>query len=78
MRRRYFKIQIFRRFYNAWQALDWLRGLAWALEPGGEPLGTVVVFLLFPYPTYLPWHCLYFLPEPQGQGSLRPTTVSLR
>ena len=22
---------------------------------------------------YLPWQCLYFLPEPQGQGSLRPT-----
>src|SRR6185437_4816774 len=20
-----------------------------------------------------PWQCLYFLPEPQGQGSLRPT-----
>ena len=20
-----------------------------------------------------PWHCLYFLPDPQGQGSLRPT-----
>ena len=20
-----------------------------------------------------PWHFLYFLPEPQGQGSLRPT-----
>ena len=24
----------------------------------------------------LPWHCLYFLPEPQGQGSLRPTFFS--
>ena len=23
--------------------------------------------------TSLPWHCLYFLPLPQGQGSLRPT-----
>src|ERR1700730_9225009 len=22
---------------------------------------------------YLPWQCLYFLPEPQGQSSLRPT-----
>ena len=22
---------------------------------------------------YLPWQCLYFLPEPQGQTSLRPT-----
>jgi hypothetical protein len=21
----------------------------------------------------LPWHCLYFLPEPHGQGSLRRT-----
>jgi hypothetical protein len=21
----------------------------------------------------LPWHCLYFFPLPQGQGSLRPT-----
>ena len=20
----------------------------------------------------MPWQCLYFLPEPQGQGSLRP------
>ena len=20
-----------------------------------------------------PWHCLYFLPEPQGQGLFRPT-----
>src|SRR5262249_10609264 len=25
-----------------------------------------------------PWQCLYFLPEPQGQGSLRPTLRSLR
>lgn len=23
-----------------------------------------------------PWHCLYFLPEPHGQGSLRPTLRS--
>src|SRR5579862_7112155 len=22
---------------------------------------------------YLPWQCLYFLPEPHGQSSLRPT-----
>ena len=22
---------------------------------------------------YVPWQCLYFLPEPQGQASLRPT-----
>ena len=21
----------------------------------------------------MPWHCLYFLPLPQGHGSLRPT-----
>src|SRR5689334_17951414 len=27
---------------------------------------------------YAPWHFLYFLPEPQGQGSLRPTLSSLR
>ncbi|SCC95053.1 conserved hypothetical protein [Thiomonas sp. X19] len=25
-----------------------------------------------------PWHSLYFLPEPQGQGSLRPTLAALR
>lgn len=25
-----------------------------------------------------PWHCLYFLPDPQGQGSLRPTLPALR
>lgn len=25
----------------------------------------------------LPWHCLYFLPEPQGQGSLRPTFLAV-
>lgn len=25
-----------------------------------------------------PWHCLNFLPEPQGQGSLRPTLRALR
>src|SRR5260370_7220268 len=24
-------------------------------------------------PTQPPWHLLYFFPEPQGQGSLRPT-----
>ncbi|CAM3748897.1 hypothetical protein Xentx_01064 [Xenorhabdus thuongxuanensis] len=23
-----------------------------------------------------PWQCLYFLPEPHGQGSLRPTLRS--
>src|SRR5450631_1655818 len=27
--------------------------------------------------TYLPWQCLYFLPEPQGQSSLRPTLPQL-
>src|SRR6202790_5259086 len=26
---------------------------------------------------YLPWQCLYFLPEPQGQSSLRPTLPQL-
>jgi hypothetical protein len=25
-----------------------------------------------------PWHFLYFLPEPQGQGSLRPTLAAAR
>ncbi|CAI8336480.1 MAG: Uncharacterised protein [Halieaceae bacterium] len=25
-----------------------------------------------------PWHCLYFLPLPQGQGSLRPTLGASR
>jgi hypothetical protein len=24
-------------------------------------------------PTQAPWHFLYFFPDPQGQGSLRPT-----
>lgn len=24
----------------------------------------------------MPWHCLNFLPEPHGQGSLRPTTAA--
>src|SRR5580704_9019432 len=24
-----------------------------------------------------PWHCLYFLPDPQGQGSFRPTFAQL-
>ena len=26
----------------------------------------------------LPWHCLYFFPDPHGQGSLRPTLRSPR
>src|ERR1700681_1564515 len=26
---------------------------------------------------YLPWQCLYFLPEPQGQSSLRPILPQL-
>src|ERR1700744_3520380 len=29
-----------------------------------------------PY-AYLPWQCLYFFPEPQGQSSLRPTLPQL-
>src|SRR5262249_21929622 len=29
-------------------------------------------------PPSAPWHFLYFLPEPQGHGSLRPTFGSLR
>jgi hypothetical protein len=28
------------------------------------------------YPPALPWQCLYFLPLPQGHGSLRPTFFS--
>src|SRR5207249_4821782 len=24
-------------------------------------------------PTHAPWHFLYFFPDPQGQGSFRPT-----
>src|SRR5881394_4301282 len=27
-------------------------------------------------PAAAPWHFLYFFPEPQGQGSLRPTFTS--
>src|SRR5450759_4433075 len=30
-----------------------------------------------PAHTYLPWQCLYFLPEPQGQSSLRPILPQL-
>ena len=30
------------------------------------------------YQLNLPWHCLYFLPEPQGQGSLRPIFMPSR
>src|SRR5262249_60512069 len=30
------------------------------------------------YHTFAPWHFLYFFPEPQGQGSLRPTFGWLR
>src|SRR5262249_46505406 len=26
----------------------------------------------------MPWHFLYFLPEPHGQGSLRPTFAPVR
>src|SRR6202453_2969241 len=26
---------------------------------------------------YFPWQCLYFLPEPHGQSSLRPTLPQL-
>src|SRR5467141_2773928 len=29
-------------------------------------------------PLHAPWHFLYFFPLPQGQGSLRPTLLSLR
>src|SRR6267154_3906742 len=29
-------------------------------------------------PTHAPWHFLYFFPEPQGQGSLRPTFAPAR
>jgi len=32
---------------------------------------------LQPTVTWAPWHFLYFLPEPHGQGSLRPTLASL-
>src|SRR5690349_13953437 len=30
------------------------------------------------YAALMPWHFLYFLPEPQGQGSLRPTLACWR
>src|ERR1700683_3915883 len=30
-----------------------------------------------PY-TEAPWHFLYFLPDPQGQGSFRPTLAAAR
>src|SRR5438874_10465467 len=37
---------------------------------------------LFPYTTLFrsqaPWHFLYFLPDPHGQGSLRPTFAPAR
>ena len=28
--------------------------------------------------TFAPWHFLYFLPDPQGQGLLRPTFAPAR
>jgi hypothetical protein len=32
---------------------------------------------LIPLEAYRPWQCLYFLPELQGQSSLRPTLLQL-
>src|SRR4051794_1390201 len=36
----------------------------------GCPLTSFALFCAY---AYRPWQCLYFLPEPQGQSSLRPT-----
>src|SRR4028119_1473846 len=35
-----------------------------------------ILFRVQPTETPAPWHFLYFFPEPQGQGSLRPTLRS--
>jgi hypothetical protein len=33
----------------------------------------VLIFALTEAQASTPWHFLYFFPDPQGQGSLRPT-----
>ncbi len=35
--------------------------------------GKAVLLFLIPLYASAPWQCLSFLPEPQGQGWLRPT-----
>ena len=41
-------------------------------DPGSRSFQGVRVKRQAPTPTVAPWHFLYFLPEPHGQGSLRP------
>src|SRR6267142_4063259 len=46
-----------------------------------KPAHDGIINLLRGYPealhAYRPWQCLYFLPEPQGQSSLRPILPQL-
>src|SRR5665213_587848 len=44
----------------------------WRRSPA-FPAVTTSFYELSAVPGYAPWHFLYFLPLPQGQGSLRPT-----
>src|SRR4249920_719701 len=41
------------------------------------PLPTLQLATKLQAHAYLPWQCLYFLPEPQGQSSLRPILPQL-
>src|SRR5215207_8233765 len=50
------------------------RGRFFLVSQGFQPLAGGRAY---PTVTAAPWHFLYFLPEPQGQGSLRPTLASL-
>jgi hypothetical protein len=50
-----------------------------------SPVWWISVYRPFHFPVlipasylFLPWHFLYFLPLPQGQGSLRPTFGAVR
>jgi hypothetical protein len=40
--------------------------------------GTSAPLLQFRIYVFAPWHFLYFFPDPQGQGSLRPTFAPVR
>jgi hypothetical protein len=43
---------------------------------GSENHAVYVLFLKLHHSSYIPQHFLYFLPLPQGQGSLRPTFLA--
>ena len=54
----------------------------WRWVSSGRDLSPHDMVVLWPYgqsgTLHVPWHFLYFLPLPQGQGSLRPTLFSVR